>query len=89
MGVEVFHALKAQLKAAGHSTNVGDEGGFAPNLARADEALGFIMKAIESAGYKPGEQVALGPRCRLQRVLQGRQVQDGGRGQDPRLRRAW
>jgi len=60
MGVEVFHALKAQLKAAGQATNVGDEGGFAPDLARADEALGFIMKAIESTGYKPGEQVALG-----------------------------
>jgi len=60
MGVEVFHALKAQLKAAGQATNVGDEGGFAPDLARADEALGFIMKAIDSAGYKPGEQVALG-----------------------------
>jgi enolase len=60
MGVEVFHALKAQLKAAKQATNVGDEGGFAPDLARADEALGFIMKAIQGAGYKPGEQVALG-----------------------------
>jgi enolase len=58
-GAEVFHALKAQLKDAGHNTNVGDEGGFAPNLAGADEPLGFIMKAIERAGYKPGEQVAL------------------------------
>jgi enolase len=60
MGSETFHALKAQLKKAGHGTNVGDEGGFAPNLKGADEALGFIMKAIESAGYKPGEQIALG-----------------------------
>jgi enolase len=60
MGSEVFHALKKQLKAAGHSTNVGDEGGFAPNLASADAALGFLMKAIESAGYEPGEDVALG-----------------------------
>jgi enolase len=60
MGVEVFQALKAELKAAGHSTNVGDEGGFAPNLASADKALATIMKAIERAGYKPGEQVALG-----------------------------
>jgi enolase len=60
MGAETFHALKAQLKKAGHGTNVGDEGGFAPNLKGADEALGFIMKAIESAGYKPGEQIALG-----------------------------
>jgi enolase len=60
MGVEVFHALKAELKGAGHSTNVGDEGGFAPNLAGADVALATIMKAIERAGYKPGEQVVLG-----------------------------
>jgi len=60
MGAEVFHALKAQLKQAGHNTNVGDEGGFAPNLKGAERVLDFIMKAIDSAGYKPGEQVALG-----------------------------
>jgi enolase len=59
VGAEVFHALRRQLKEAGHNTNVGDEGGFAPNLASADAALGFVMKAIESAGYKPGEDVAL------------------------------
>ena len=58
-GAEVFHALKAALKANGHNTNVGDEGGFAPNLASADEALGFIMRAIEQAGFKPGTHVAL------------------------------
>jgi enolase len=58
-GAEVFHALKAALKAQGHNTNVGDEGGFAPNLNTADEALGFIMRAIEQAGFKPGAQVAL------------------------------
>ncbi|MFQ5940041.1 MAG: phosphopyruvate hydratase, partial [Alphaproteobacteria bacterium] len=51
MGSEVFHALRAQLKGAGHNTNVGDEGGFAPDLAGSDEALGLIMKAIETAGY--------------------------------------
>jgi enolase len=60
MGAEVFHALKAQLKKAGHNTNVGDEGGFAPNLKGADQVLSFVMKAIEGAGYRPGEQVALG-----------------------------
>ncbi|HXP73707.1 MAG TPA: phosphopyruvate hydratase [Stellaceae bacterium] len=60
MGSEVLHALRKQLKDAGHNTNVGDEGGFAPNLASADAALGFIAKAIEAAGYKPGEDVALG-----------------------------
>jgi enolase len=59
IGAEIFHALKKQLKDAGHNTNVGDEGGFAPNLASADAALGFISKAIESAGYRPGEDVYL------------------------------
>ena len=58
-GSEVFHALRAALKDAGHNTNVGDEGGFAPNLSNADEALGFVMKAIEVAGYTPGEDVAI------------------------------
>ena len=58
-GAEVFHTLKKLLHDAGHNTNVGDEGGFAPNVKSADEALGFIVKAIEKAGYKPGEQVAL------------------------------
>jgi enolase len=59
MGAEVFHALKSALKEAGHDTNVGDEGGFAPRLKAGDEALGFIMRAIENAGYRPGEDVAL------------------------------
>ncbi len=59
-GSEVFHALKAQLKAAGHNTNVGDEGGFAPNLASAEKALDFIMQAIAKAGFKPGTDIALG-----------------------------
>ncbi len=59
MGTEVFHALKKALKDAGHNTNVGDEGGFAPNLKSADEALSFVMRAIEAAGYKPGEHVKL------------------------------
>ncbi|MGH6969031.1 MAG: phosphopyruvate hydratase, partial [Stellaceae bacterium] len=58
-GAEIFQALKKALKDKGHNTNVGDEGGFAPNLQSADEALGFIVRAIEAAGYKPGEQVAL------------------------------
>ncbi|MEI9930968.1 MAG: phosphopyruvate hydratase [Rhizomicrobium sp.] len=59
MGAEVFHTLKKQLHNAGHNTNVGDEGGFAPNLKSADEALSFVMKAIEKAGYKPGEDIYL------------------------------
>ena len=63
MGAEIFHTLKKTLKDAGHNTNVGDEGGFAPNLKSADEALGFIMKAIEKAGYKPGDDVMLALDC--------------------------
>lgn len=59
MGCEVFHALKKQLSDAGHNTNVGDEGGFAPNLKSADEALSYIMKAIKSAGYDAGDEVVL------------------------------
>jgi len=59
MGVEVFHTLRSALKDAGHNTNVGDEGGFAPSLNSTDEALGFVMKAIETAGYKPGEDIYL------------------------------
>ncbi|MBF0266995.1 MAG: phosphopyruvate hydratase [Alphaproteobacteria bacterium] len=62
-GAEVFHALKGELKKAGHSTNVGDEGGFAPNLKSAEEALDFIMKAIATAGFKPGKDVVLGLDC--------------------------
>jgi len=59
MGAEVFHTLRDALKDAGHNTNVGDEGGFAPALNSADEALGFVMRAIEAAGYQPGEDVCL------------------------------
>jgi enolase len=59
-GSEIFHALKSQLKAAGHNTNVGDEGGFAPNLKSAEECLTFIMQAIERVGLRPGSDVLLG-----------------------------
>ncbi|MGR3718110.1 MAG: phosphopyruvate hydratase [Thermohalobaculum sp.] len=59
VGSEIFQTLKGELKAAGHNTNVGDEGGFAPNLASTREALDFIMRAVEKAGYKPGEEVFL------------------------------
>jgi enolase len=59
MGSEVFHTLRKALKDAGHNTNVGDEGGFAPNLPSADAALGFILKAIEGAGFKIGDEVVL------------------------------
>jgi len=60
MGSEIFHALKKALSAAGHNTNVGDEGGFAPDLASAETALDFIIKAGEGAGYKAGQDFHLG-----------------------------
>src|SRR5476651_2261669 len=60
MGSEIFHALKSKLHAAGHNTNVGDEGGFAPNIGSAEEALTFIMQAGEAAGYKPEKDFVLG-----------------------------
>ena len=59
MGVEVFQTLKKALHDEGHNTNVGDEGGFAPNLKSAEEALDYVMKAIEKAGFKPGQDIAL------------------------------
>ena len=59
MGAEVFHALKAELKTAGHNTNVGDEGGFAPTLSSTEEALDFVMKAIDKAGYTGGDDIFL------------------------------
>lgn len=63
VGAEIFQSLKAALHDAGHSTNVGDEGGFAPNLSSANEALDFIMRAIEKAGYTPGDDVMLALDC--------------------------
>ncbi len=63
MGSEIFHALRQGLKDAGHNTNVGDEGGFAPNLASTDEALAFVAKATEAAGYTLGDDVMLALDC--------------------------
>jgi enolase len=62
-GSEIFHTLRRALKEAAHNTNVGDEGGFAPNLPSADAALGFVMAAVEAAGYKPGDDVVLALDC--------------------------
>ncbi len=62
-GAEIFHVLKSELKAAGENTGVGDEGGFAPNLASATAALDFIMKSVEKAGFKPGKDVYLALDC--------------------------
>jgi enolase len=62
-GAEVFHTLKKELSAAGLATGVGDEGGFAPNLSSTRDALDFIMRAIEKAGYRPGEEICLALDC--------------------------
>jgi len=63
MGAEIFHTLKKELKQAGHNTNVGDEGGFAPNLPSAEAALDFVMMAIEKAGFKPGDDMMIALDC--------------------------
>jgi len=80
MGAEVFHTLKKQLKDAGHATNVGDEGGFAPNLASADEAIGFILKSIEKAGYTPGEDIALALDCAATEYFKNGKYELSGEG---------
>ena len=80
MGAEVFHALKKTLKDAGHNTNVGDEGGFAPNLKSAEQALDFIVQAIETAGYKPGEDVMLALDCASSEFFKdGKYVMEGAK----------
>jgi len=79
-GAEIFHTLRKALKDAGHSTNVGDEGGFAPNLKSAEEALGFIMKSIEAAGYKPGEDVMLALDCAATEFFKGGKYAMEGEG---------
>ncbi len=83
MGAEVFHTLKGALKKAGHNTNVGDEGGFAPNLPSAEAALDFVMESIRAAGYEPGRTWCCA-RLRRDRVLQERRLPLRGRGPDPR-----
>ncbi|MBO0763501.1 MAG: phosphopyruvate hydratase [Hyphomicrobiaceae bacterium] len=80
MGSQVFHTLRKALKDAGHVTNVGDEGGFAPNLKSADEALSFIMKAVEGAGYKPGEEVVLALDCAATEFYKDGKYQLAGEG---------
>ncbi|PZQ11558.1 MAG: phosphopyruvate hydratase [Ancylobacter novellus] len=84
-GAEIFHTLKKQLKDAGHNTNVGDEGGFAPNLSSAEVALDFVMKAIEKAGFKPGKDVYLALDCAATEFFKdGKYVYEGeGQTRDP------
>ncbi|SDO41844.1 enolase [Methylobacterium phyllostachyos] len=71
MGSEVFHTLKGKLKKAGHNTNVGDEGGFAPNLPSAEAALDFVMDAISAAGFTPGQDIALALDCAATEFFKG------------------
>jgi enolase len=80
MGSEVFHTLKKSLKDAGHNTSVGDEGGFAPALKSADEALSFIVKAVEKAGYKPGDDVVLALDCASTEYFKGGKYELAGEG---------
>ncbi len=80
VGAEIFHALRKALSEAGHNTNVGDEGGFAPNLASADEALGFIVNAVEAAGYKPGDEIVLALDCAATEYYAGGKYEMEGEG---------
>ncbi|MEA2999357.1 MAG: enolase [Sphingomonadales bacterium] len=79
-GAEIFHILKARLHAAGLSTSVGDEGGFAPNLASAREALDFIMKSVEESGYSPGDEVVLALDCAATEYYRGGAYRMEGEG---------
>jgi enolase len=71
IGAEIFHTLKGELKKAGHNTNVGDEGGFAPNLPSAEAALDFVMQAIQKAGYTPGSDVHIALDCAATEFFKG------------------
>jgi enolase len=79
-GAEIFHTLKAALKAAGHNTNVGDEGGFAPNLPSAEAALDFVMQAIGKAGFKAGTDVLLALDCASTEFFKDGAYRYGGEG---------
>jgi len=80
VGAEIFHTLRKGLSDAGHATNVGDEGGFAPNLKSAEEALSFIMKAVERAGYRIGEEVVLALDCAATEFFKGGKYELKGEG---------
>ncbi len=80
MGSEVFHTLKKELQAAGHNTGIGDEGGFAPNLNSARDALDFILKSIEKAGYTPGQDIYLALDCAATEYFKGGKYEMKGEG---------
>jgi enolase len=81
MGAEIFHTLKAQLKEAGLSTGIGDEGGFAPNIGSAREALDVILKSVEAAGYKPGDDIGLALDCAATEYFEDGRYEMVGEGQ--------
>jgi enolase len=93
MGSEVFHTLKKELSAAGLSTGIGDEGGFAPNLSSARDALDFILKSIEKAGYRPGEDIYLALDCAATEYYKGGKYEMVGEGKSlsrvPRMSNFW
>ncbi|MDF3856689.1 phosphopyruvate hydratase, partial [Paracoccus pantotrophus] len=80
MGSEVFHTLKKELSSAGLATGVGDEGGFAPNLSSTRDALDFILKAIEKAGYQPGDDIMLALDCASTEYFKGGKYEMAGEG---------
>ncbi|MGR3543387.1 MAG: phosphopyruvate hydratase, partial [Paracoccus sp. (in: a-proteobacteria)] len=80
MGSEIFHTLKKELSAAGLSTGIGDEGGFAPNLSSTRDALDFILKAVEKAGYKPGDDIMLALDCASTEYFKGGKYEMKGEG---------
>jgi enolase len=90
-GAEIFHTLKKELKSAGHNTGVGDEGGFAPNLRSAREALDFILRAVEKAGFRPGRDVVLALDCAATEYFRdGRYTMEGeGLDLDPAANVDW
>lgn len=79
-GAEVFHTLKKRLQDAGHNTNIGDEGGFAPNLLSAEAALDFVMESIEQAGFKAGEEIAIALDCAATEFFKDNQYVYSGEG---------
>jgi enolase len=80
MGAEVFHTLKGELSKAGHNTNVGDEGGFAPNLPSAEGALDFIMRSVEKAGFKAGKDMYLALDCAASEFYKAKKYDYEGEG---------
>ena len=80
MGSEIFHTLKKELTAAGHNTGIGDEGGFAPNLSSTRDALDFILKAVEKAGYTPGDDIMLALDCASTEYFKGGKYEMAGEG---------